>query len=224
LQTAGDTLENAATAEEIAAAGEALANARIAIIVAGQDLIDASPEIGDDGEMQAIFSEAQDALNDANVVIVIATDTLLSSRIDLPQGNSGNRTSELDKELEESLGVFEGEILAARRAVIDSAPPPTSNDEIPGPVVMGGLGSSGEDEPSSETGMMPSEDIQQGRMQSNEGDIIASTQVNKPPDDIPDAQGDDIVAQQLREAAASEADPELQAKLWEEYKRYKAGL
>jgi hypothetical protein len=44
------------------------------------------------------------------------------------------------------------------------------------------------------------------------------------PDDIPSPQGDDIVAKQLREAATFEQDPELRAKLWEEYKRYKEGL
>ena len=44
------------------------------------------------------------------------------------------------------------------------------------------------------------------------------------PEDIPSPQGDDIVAKQLREAAMAEQDPDLKAKLWEEYKRYKAGL
>ena len=44
------------------------------------------------------------------------------------------------------------------------------------------------------------------------------------PEDIPDPQGDDIVAKQLREAAIAEADPELKDKLWEEYRRYKAGI
>lgn len=34
---------------------------------------------------------------------------------------------------------------------------------------------------------------------------------------------DDIVARQLREAAEEETDPELKEKLWEEYKKYKAG-
>ena len=41
------------------------------------------------------------------------------------------------------------------------------------------------------------------------------------PDDIPDATDDDIIARQLREAAMQETDPELKAKLWEEYQRYK---
>lgn len=40
-------------------------------------------------------------------------------------------------------------------------------------------------------------------------------------DPVPGAADDDIVARQLREAAESETDPELRAKLWEEYRRYK---
>ncbi|MCD6151588.1 MAG: hypothetical protein J7J70_08075 [Deltaproteobacteria bacterium] len=34
---------------------------------------------------------------------------------------------------------------------------------------------------------------------------------------------DDIVARQIREAAEKETDPELKKKLWEEYRKYKAG-
>jgi hypothetical protein len=43
------------------------------------------------------------------------------------------------------------------------------------------------------------------------------------PSDIPDGSDDDVVARQLREAAENETDPELKAKLWEEYRRYKRG-
>ena len=43
------------------------------------------------------------------------------------------------------------------------------------------------------------------------------------PDDIPDGSDDDVVARQLREAAEKETDPELKAKLWEEYRKYKQG-
>jgi len=35
---------------------------------------------------------------------------------------------------------------------------------------------------------------------------------------------DDIVARQLREAAEQEADPDVKAKLWEEYRKYKEGI
>lgn len=43
------------------------------------------------------------------------------------------------------------------------------------------------------------------------------------PPDIPDGSDDDVVARQLREAAEKETNPELRARLWEEYRRYKRG-
>jgi len=43
------------------------------------------------------------------------------------------------------------------------------------------------------------------------------------PPDIPDGSDDDVVARQLREAAEKERDPELKKRLWEEYRKYKAG-
>jgi len=43
------------------------------------------------------------------------------------------------------------------------------------------------------------------------------------PADVGDGSDDDVVARQLREAAENESDPELKAKLWEEYRRYKRG-
>ena len=45
-----------------------------------------------------------------------------------------------------------------------------------------------------------------------------------PPPGIPDGRDDDIVARQLREAASKEKDPVLRGKLWNEYRKYKAGL
>ncbi|MBC6414115.1 MAG: hypothetical protein GDA45_04170 [Chromatiales bacterium] len=41
------------------------------------------------------------------------------------------------------------------------------------------------------------------------------------PEDIPSVDNDDIIAQQIREAALAETDPDKQAKLWNEYRRYK---
>ena len=43
------------------------------------------------------------------------------------------------------------------------------------------------------------------------------------PPGIPDGRDDDIVARQLREAAMNEENPELRAKLWLEYRKYKTG-
>ena len=52
------------------------------------------------------------------------------------------------------------------------------------------------------------------------GDGRQAGKIATPPD-IPDGKDDDIVARQLREAAENEQDPELRAKLWEEYRKYK---
>ena len=49
----------------------------------------------------------------------------------------------------------------------------------------------------------------------------ASAPNGKAPDDIPPAENDDIIAKQFRQAAVEETDPEAQAKLWNEYRRYK---
>ena len=43
----------------------------------------------------------------------------------------------------------------------------------------------------------------------------------KPPEDIPPAENDDIIAKQFRQAAEEETDPVTKAKLWNEYRRYK---
>jgi hypothetical protein len=49
------------------------------------------------------------------------------------------------------------------------------------------------------------------------------TGATRQPPGIPDGHDDDVVARQLREAAEKETDPELQKKLWEEYRKYKQG-
>lgn len=43
----------------------------------------------------------------------------------------------------------------------------------------------------------------------------------KVPDDIPSADNDSILEAQIRQAATDETDPEVRAKLWNEYRRYK---
>ena len=41
------------------------------------------------------------------------------------------------------------------------------------------------------------------------------------PEDIPPGDDDDIVAQQIREAATSESDPAMRERIWAEYRKYK---
>ena len=68
-------------------------------------------------------------------------------------------------------------------------------------------------------------DKNQRQTASSSTTTIGSAGQNLPgtPDDIPDGSDDDVVARQIREAAEKETDPELREKLWEEYRRYKAG-
>ena len=55
-------------------------------------------------------------------------------------------------------------------------------------------------------------------------DVQARGPANPPPPDMPDDSSDDIVARQLREAATYEPDPELRAKLWNEYRMRKRNV
>ena len=247
LKTAGIALETAETDAALTDAEKSLAKARVSVIIAGQDLMDIG-DIFEETPQAGTIAEAEKALNEANVAIVIATDSIFDSRIQLPEfeqppgaesGQSGNGQSgngelggagrsELDKELDASIAIFEGTILDARNG---STPPPTSAENVPGIAVLGGKeqgqGSGIFEENSDkrlESGIP--DIIEQGRMP--EGGELAKkeTEGSRPPipEGIPSPQGDDIVAQQLREAAVAETDPNLREKLWDEYKKYKTGL
>ena len=261
LQTAGTTLENANSDEELAAAQEQLGKARLAVIIAGQDLMDIKGILDDAAIPEDVLADTEKALNDANVAIVIATDLFPGElqvqlpgvpqlglpQLGLPQmgtpqmgtpggspgsaGQSRPGNSELDKELNESIAIFEGKILDARNEVIGNAPPPTTADNIPGVAILGGAGDEGGNEEDGTfdptTGGSESifDDGAEQNQESGSPDVASAGNDALPvPEDIPDPQGDDIVAQQLREAAIAETDPELREKLWEEYKRYRANL
>ena len=239
LQRAGVSLEDATTDQELAAAEADLARARLSVIVAGQDLMDTS-DVFSDTPGEDIFNEAGEALNEANVAIVVATEAIFDTHLELPDfdrrqaggiPDSDAGQSGLDKELNESIAIFEGRILDARNQLPGSAPPPTSAEEIPGVAVLGGTGTPADGGGLQENGQQGPETgvIEQGRMP--EGAVIAKTvaktgETGAPPipEDIPDPQGDDIVARQIREAAIAATDPALKEKLWEEYKNYRAGL
>jgi len=259
IQTAGAALETAETDTELVEAEKSLASARVSVILAGQDLTDIQ-DIFEGTLQEDNILDAEEALNEANAAIVIATDTIFDARIQLPDfaqpkanpatesgqtgdqgkgdeqtfypgGRSGNTGSELDKALDDSIAIFEGRILDARNDALGSTPPPTSAENVPGLVVLNrsGLeqGSDTLDENNDER-LDPGlpEVAERGRMPEGDERTKATIGGATPPvpEDIPSPQGDDIVAQQLREAAAAETDPNLRAKLWDEYKKYKAGL
>ena len=110
--TIGEVLRGAKTEEEIAQAAEILSDARISVIVAGQVLKDAAAENPLDGDE---YDEIQGILNEANVAIVLAGETIYglpdygSLEDAFPDGEGAE--DDLDQELEESL-----------RSLIDRSP------------------------------------------------------------------------------------------------------
>jgi hypothetical protein len=98
-------------------------------------------------------------------------------------------------------------------------------EEAAGAAAQGGSPESG-DASSSEADMSNDQSAAgNGRMpdgsDQRQGDATPMTAPRNQREAIPDGQDDDIVARQLREAAENETDPELQEKLWDEYRRYK---
>jgi len=235
LQAAGEAVSGAETDAELQQAEDLLADARVGILIAEQALSDIDAQhSGDGSELRA---RANDALGDANVQLVIATQAVLNARTgmpdyegtELPSGTQVVVVGELgtlDDELNESLILFDDQIETARAIIINSSAPPISEstkNRLPGSKGQGLVLVTGDgppdESPQTDGSAQPSVVTSTVPGNKDEQTVASAT-----PDDIPSAQGDDIVAQQLREAAIDETDPELKAKLWEEYKRYKEGL
>lgn len=231
LQEAGQAIRTATTEEELERAEDLLSDARVAVIIAEGDLIGAKEAVLENGgemtpELKAVFESAENALGKATGVLAEASTVVLTTRqAGLPelatdQASSG-RLGDLEDDLDESLGVFDGKIGDARSTVLNGAPPTTSG--LPAQ-------STRPDAPNGQQSGQRSSNQSEDRSDGQSGSASAGAQVasaqsggGNVPENIPDGQDDDIVAQQLREAAMSESDPELQAKLWEEYARYKSG-
>jgi len=140
------------------------------------------------------------------------------------------RVGNLDRELDEQLGVFDGIILGRRQDVIAR-----TNEQGAGniPVASGGGGTdagigsaplltASRDPNNMQTrGQLPTGASSDNRTGDYQNEPPANTNI---PEDISDGTDDDIVARQLREAAMQEQDPELRDKLWDEYRKYKAGV
>ena len=232
LQEAGQAIQTATTEEELERAEDLLSDARVAVIIAEGDLIGAKEAVLENSgemtpELEAVFESAENSLGKATGVLAEASTVVLTTRqAGLPglatdQASSG-RLGDLEDDLDDSLGVFDGKIGDARSTVLNGAPPTTSG--LPAQSTRPGA-SNGQQ--GGEGGRNQSETQSEGqRGSASAGAQVASAKNGgggNMPENIPDGQDDDIVAQQLREAAMSESDPELQAKLWEEYARYKSG-
>ena len=169
--------------------------------------------------------------------------------INLPRENArttGEDLKDLDKQLDASLGEFDEMLLKEQERIAAHQP---RQRESGGQASAGGSGGYGGQQ--GEQGNGSAAEASGGRTagkQQEQGQAsaaadqgkdgrVASTgatssgsqghpqsgSVNGPGGDKLHAD-DDIVARQLREAAEKETDPELKEKLWQEYRKYKAGL
>lgn len=68
---------------------------------------------------------------------------------------------------------------------------------------------------------MEAESVSAEDLDDNPVTFNSSSDNGAVPEDIPDANNDDVVAAQIRTAAEIETDPEKKEKLWNEYRRYK---
>lgn len=145
---------------------------------------------------------------------------------ELPPGEE--TVAVLDDELERTLGDFDGELAGAGRKgggdvdVAGDDPFGTAGASVESGNSNSGDagGTTGGNKKGSQRGSATSGSAGGGANEGGGGAVIGRG-VAVVPEDIPNGQGDDVVARQLREAAMAENDPALRAALWEEYRAYK---
>ena len=233
LMDISDIFEGTPQEGTILDAEEALNEANVAIVIATDSIFDSRIQLPDFGQLKGERGREGERDGESGSESGQPGDQGEgAAQTSYPGRRNGSGGSELDKALDESIAIFEGKILDARNEALGSTPPPTSAENVPGVAVLGGKGleqGSGTFEENTNERLepgIPGVIEPGGRMP--EGGELSKTGIESTtppvPEDVPSPQGDDIVAQQLREAAAAETDPELRAKLWDEYKKYKAGL
>jgi hypothetical protein len=236
LMDISDIFEGTPQEGTILDAEEALNEANVAIVIATDSIFDSRIQLPDFGQLKGEGEREGEGEGEGEREGESGSESGQpgdqgEGQTSYPGRRNGNGGSELDKALDDSIAIFEGRILDARNEVLGSTPPPTSAENVPGVAVLGGKGleqASGTFEENTNERLEPGipDVIERGRMP--EGGELTKTGIESAtppvPEDVPNSQGDDIVAQQLREAAAAETDPDLRAKLWDEYKKYKAGL
>ena len=141
-----------------------------------------------------------------------ATDTMTTAE----------RVAVLDRQLEESTGVFDAIIREEQRQQRESQREQGANSQ------SSAQSSDGSGTETSSGGRNPYEPDEQGGYGSVGGGIGGRSggtpdapAVYEAPEDIPAGNDDDIVARQLREAAMREPDPDIREALWNEYRKYK---
>ena len=141
-----------------------------------------------------------------------ATDTMTTAE----------RVAVLDRQLEESTGVFDAIIREEQRQQRESRREQGANSQ------SSTQSSNDSGTETSSSGRNPYETADQGGygsvgggMGGRSGGAPDAPAVYEAPEDIPSGNDDDIVARQLREAAMREPDPDIREALWNEYRKYK---
>lgn len=135
---------------------------------------------------------------------------------------TAERVAVLDRQLEESTGVFDAIIREEQRQQRESQREQGANSQ------SSTQSSDGSGTETSSGGRNPYEADDQGGygsvgggMGGRSGGAPDAPAVYEAPEDIPSGNDDDIVARQLREAAMREPDPDIREALWNEYRKYK---
>ena len=160
-----------------------------------------------------------------------------------PSQTSEEKLTDLDSSFSESLGTFDEMLLKEQQKVASHTPRQHEDgvgtdaglyETVNSASTQGGNGETNSDNGYSET-TGSSSDRNGSRDQSsapetssNQGTGTGSARQSKSPPtsgnrDLSQSD-DDIIAKQLKEAAEQETDPEVKAKLWEEYRKYKDGI
>ncbi len=154
----------------------------------------------------------------------------------VPENGGATRAEKvmkLDQELDSALGRFDAMLLKEEEKVAAHIP---RQQESGGTASDGGMqgsvpGQSGAEEAGgSETTGAPGrgKNMEDAALDKPEGSADGRMEKSQLPPiagrrDLEEGD-DDIVARQLREAAEQETDPEVQERLWEEYRKYKEGI
>lgn len=175
----------------------------------------------------------------------ILRDNVAPANINIDvESTDTEKTAVIVDQFSKSLGDFDEQLLQEQRRIKAKMPPSNSNSSASaGSASAGSADGSESDNPdndqnasdrsqstSTQDSAAKSENQQENsetppgtRGQQGASGKSSSGTDNNTPENIPDGSDDDVVARQLREAAEKEQDPALKEKLWEEYRRYKAG-
>ena len=225
-----DSASNSVGGTKPAEIENAISEATVAILVAEQTL----------NRAQGTHTAPADSerLGDAARLLILANQALRDATFSLPSRGgdealppstvtgSGQdpRVASIDAKLEASIESFESDVQAVRNALAKRVARQNSSEATMIPPAVNAQNIAGAGLADKDNGNIDQKAAevtvlaQKPQAPSDNKDFGAPYSV---PSDIPSPEGDDILASQLRELAASEPDKELREKYWEEYKRYK---